>query len=72
MEIDKAQLSVGKVAIIVVAIVGYVAWVYSSIIVPINQMQISIAQINSTLADNKTFQANTNDRLTKLEYEAKK
>lgn len=67
IELDKTELSVGKVLLLIVAIVGYVGWVYNSIIIPINQMQVSIAQINSTLSDNKEFQKTTIQRLDALE-----
>lgn len=69
LDLEKTELSTGKVAILIITIIGFVAWFYNSVVIPINQIQATITQINETLADNKAFQQATTKHLNTLDQQ---
>ncbi len=78
MDIDKSEISVGKVSIIGATIIAMMIWIYNTVIIPTNNNQVALAQIQLTLIDIKTNIANYNatqlaqdTRISILESEVK-
>lgn len=71
MQLEKTELSLSKVIIIIGVVISITAAFYNLVIIPLNQIQVSLAQINSTLQDNKLYQSATDVRLNLLESSVK-
>ncbi len=64
MEFDKNEINIKYVIIGIIAIITYVGWFYDAVIIPINSIQVTQAQILSTLQVNANTQT-TQDLIIK-------
>ncbi len=78
IQIDSTEISVTKAVIVILTIGAGIIGVFNTVILPLSNIQLSLTQIQSTLADNKTqfnnFNAEQiaqNARITLLESEIK-
>ena len=71
---EKIDLNIKIVAVIIIAIVSYVAWFYNTVVIPLGQLQVSniqeqstLSQIQATLQSNSQNENSLDKRVTFLE-----
>ncbi len=78
IQIDNTEISVTKAIVIIISIGAGIIGVFNTVILPLSSIQLSLTQIQATLADNKTQISNfnaeqiaQNARITLVESEIK-
>jgi len=51
VDLEKGELNIKYVLLILVAIISYVAWFYSAVVIPIKEIQLGLAQVQNQLAN---------------------
>lgn len=64
---EKIDLNIKIVAVIIIAIVSYVAWFYNTVVIPLGQLQVSVAQIQETLSNSTTQYQALDKRMSVVE-----
>lgn len=67
MQLDEGELNIKYVIVAIITIIGTIAWFYQSVVVPINQIQLTLITMQTQLVDYKNAQSMTTDKLNAID-----
>lgn len=67
VNLERAELNIKVVVSVIVGIILFVAWFYNSVVIPINNMQLQLTQVQITLLEYKENNQDLSARLNVVE-----